>query len=141
MNSEILQIVRTGLDDRIGPLLAARKAAIRPVKGWLRTVRSALDLTQGFVAEKLQIKRQALAQMEDAEVRGAITLGSLERAANAMDCDLVYFIVPREGSAPTFSELARRHDPDFRHLRASEHSMSLEGQAVGDLEAPPPKNP
>jgi predicted DNA-binding mobile mystery protein A len=137
----MLQIVSNGLDGRIEPLLAARGAAVRPVKGWLRTVRSALNLTQGFVAEKLHIKRQALAQLEDAEVRGAITLGSLERAANAMDCDLVYFIVPRESSAPTFSELARRYDPHFRHLRASEHSMSLEGQAVGDLEAPPPATP
>ena len=141
MNSEMLQIVREGLDDRIGPLLAARKVAIRPAKGWLRTVRSALDLTQDFVAQKLQIKRQAFAQMEDAEVRGAITLGSLERAANAMDCDLVYFVVPRESSAQTFTELARRLDPAFRHLRASEHSMALEGQGVGDLEPAPPPLP
>ena len=47
-----------------------------------------------------------------------------------MDCDLVYYLVPR---ARSFGELATRLDPAFAHLQASEHSMALEGQAVGDL--------
>lgn len=61
---------------------------------------------------------------------------SLQRAAEAMDCDLVYYLVPR---AKSFGELATRLDPAFAHLQASEHSMALEGQAVGDL--PPAKTP
>lgn len=51
-----------------------------------------------------------------------------------MDCDLVYYLVPR---ATSFGELATRLDPTFGYLQASEHSMALEGQAVGDL--PPPR--
>ncbi len=51
-----------------------------------------------------------------------------------MDCDLVYFIVPKSGTAKSFSELAQQKDPGLRHLHASEHSMALEDQAVGDLD-------
>jgi hypothetical protein len=50
-----------------------------------------------------------------------------------MECEVVYFVVPRAGVAETFAELAARHDPARVHLAATEHSMALEGQAVGDL--------
>ena len=143
MKPEMRNIVRTGLDERIGPLLVAQKAALRPVKGWLRTVRSAVGLTQGYVAKRLHIQRQALAHLEKSEERGSISIRSLERAANAMDCDLVYFIVPRSSSAKSFAELAQQKDPGLRHLRASEHSMALEDQAIGDTatrEGNPPQD-
>jgi predicted DNA-binding mobile mystery protein A len=110
---------------------------MRPAKGWLRAVRSALGLSQDFVAKKLGTKRQAFTQMEAAELRGAISLRSLERAAEAMGCELVYFIVPRRASGDSFAELAREFDPAFKHLQASEHSMALEGQEVGDLRQKP----
>ena len=71
--------------------------------------------------------------LESSEARGSISLSSLTRAADAMDCELVYFLVPRDAVAKTFGELALRHDPAMKHLHASEHSMALEGQAVGDL--------
>jgi len=58
-----------------------------------------------------------------------------------MDCELVYFVVPRAGVADTFTALAAQHDPDRAHLIATEHSMSLEGQAVGDLTPPRPTSP
>jgi len=51
--------------------------------------------TQSTVAEKLGIKRQAYANFETGEVRSTISLASLRRAAQAMDCELVYHLVPR----------------------------------------------
>ena len=76
--------------------------------------------------------KQAYAQFERGETKGTLSLGSLQRAAEAMQCDLVYYLVPR---ARSLGELATRLDPNFVHLQASEHSMALEGQAVGDLPA------
>lgn len=133
MNSDVIQILRNGLDRRIEALNQARASAQRPARGWLRAVREAVGLGQKDVAVKMGVKRQSYAQMETAEQRSSITLGSLQRAAEAMGCELVYFVVPREAIAPNFSELARHYDPAFHHLKASEHSMALEGQAVGDL--------
>jgi len=74
------------------------------------------------------VKRQSFAQFEVAEERGSISIASLRRAAGAMDCELVYFLLPREPVAGTFVELARVHDPALRHLGATEHSMGLKGQ-------------
>jgi hypothetical protein len=58
-----------------------------------------------------------------------------------MDCELVYFLVPRREMARTFAELAQEHDPVFQQLKKSEHSMALEGQAVGDLKKPRKESP
>jgi len=133
MKSDVMKILRHGLEQRLGPLKEARASAQRPARGWLRAVREAIGVSQEVVAKKLTIKRQSYAQLETAEARGSITIASLQRAAEALDCELVYFIVPRETIAGTYSELAQLHDPLFKHLQASEHSMALEGQAVGDL--------
>lgn len=136
MKKEIAQIILRGLDQRIPGLRAAQTDAQRPARGWLRAVRTVAGLKQDQIARKLGVRRQSYADSEAAEARGAISLGSIQRAAHAMGCELVYFIVPRETVARTYGELAQVHDPMFKHLQASEHSMALENQAVGDL---PPK--
>jgi predicted DNA-binding mobile mystery protein A len=133
MKAEMNDIVRRGLEQRLGPLKEAQTMALRPARGWLRAVRDAVGLSQEDVARKLGTKRQSYAQLETAEARGAISLASLQRAAEVMDCELVYFIVPRETIARTYSELAQIHDPAFRPLPAGEHSVALEGEAVADL--------
>ena len=133
MNASISSIIRTGLDERLVSLKPARAGSLKPANGWLRAVRTAVGYSQDQVAKKLGIKRQSYAQLETAEQRGSISLTSLGRAAEAMDCELVYFIAPRETIARTYSELAQIHDPMFKHLQASEHSMALEDQAVGDI--------
>jgi hypothetical protein len=75
------------------------------------------------------VKRQSYAQFENSEERGAISVASLRRAAESMDCDLVYYLVPRASKARTFAGLAEIHDPMARHLSATEQSMRIEGQA------------
>jgi predicted DNA-binding mobile mystery protein A len=104
--------------------------AATPARGWLRAVREALGVTQVEVAAKVGVKRQSYAQFETAEERGSISLASMRRAAGAMDCDFLYFVVPREAVARTFTELARVHDPMAGHLKATEHSISLTGGAA-----------
>jgi transcriptional regulator with XRE-family HTH domain len=87
-----------------------------------------MGLSQGDVASKMAVKRQSLAQFEVAEEQGSISLASLGRAAEAMDCELVYFIVPRGEADRTFSDLARSHDPTAFHADATAHSMALKGR-------------
>lgn len=133
MKSSLQSVLVAGLDARIPALRPAQESALKPARGWLRAVRMVLGFGQGQVAKKIAMTRQSYADLEAAEQRGAISLNSLQRAAEAMDCELVYFIVPRETVARTYSELAQHHDPMFKHLQATEHSMALENQAVGDL--------
>jgi hypothetical protein len=84
------------------------------------------------------MSRQAYAELEASEKKRAISLKSLEKAAEAMDCELIYFVVPRTSIASTFAELARIHDPLLKHLRKTEHSMMLEGQAECTTDILPP---
>lgn len=122
------KLILTGLDERLPSLLAAAPDAVRPVHGWLRAVRQGLGLSQAEVARRLEVHRSAVDQFESAEKRRAITLASLERSARALGCELVYFLVPRDGES--FADLADAHDPRRQHLPATEHSMALEDQAV-----------
>ena len=132
MDPKIRAIILDGLEERIGVLNAARAPADRPAKGWLRAVREAIGLTQGQVAAKVGVKRQSFAQFEAAEEHGSISLGSLRRAAAAMECELVYFIVPKGPVDRTFRDLAQVHDPAAMHLRATEHTMALKGSSIPD---------
>ena len=111
MKIAVRDIVLKGLNDQIGPLLSARAAVRRPVHGWLRAIRESTALTQAGLATKLGLSRQSYAALETSEARGAISLNSLQRAAGAMDCEVVYFLVPRPGVADTFSALAAHHEP------------------------------
>lgn len=107
----------------------------RPVHGWLAAVRNALGLSRAAVAASLKVTPAAVQDYEKAEKADAITLATLRRVAGAMDCELVIALVPRNGL--TFAQLAARRDPDFAHLRATEHSMALEAQASNDLPPAP----
>jgi predicted DNA-binding mobile mystery protein A len=130
-------IVREGLDKRLPQLQKAKESAVRPTRGWLRAVREAIGAKQDAVAKRMGVKRQSYARLEATEARGAISLSSLQKAADAMDCDVIYYLVPKPEVAANYIELAKRHDPAFKHLKAAEHSMALEDQAVGDLKPKP----
>jgi len=131
--SAINAIVRKGLDERLPILRKTSASAIRPSRGWLRAVREAIGARQEAIAKKMGVQRQSYARIENTEAQGSISLTSLQKAAEAMDCEVVYYLVPRESVAKSYAELAEKHDPKIKHLRASEHSMALEDQAVGDL--------
>lgn len=113
----------------------ATRPILRPIHGWLAAVRNALGLTRASVAATLKVTPSAVQDYEKAEKADAITLATLRRVAAAMDCELIVALVPKNGL--TFSQLAARRDPDFAHLRATEHSMALEAQASHDLPPSP----
>jgi predicted DNA-binding mobile mystery protein A len=108
-----------------------------PTKGWLRAVRQALGLKQSQMAKKLGMRQQAYANIEAREQKGTVAIETLRRAAGALDCDMVYVLVPKKAVAPTFSELAAKYDSDLAMRKATEHSMALEGQERRDIS---PKN-
>jgi hypothetical protein len=80
----------------------------------------------------MAVKRQSYAQFEAAEERGTLSVASLGRAAEAMGCELVYFIVPRHSVARSYAELAQIHNPAAMHLKATDHSMALKGPGAPD---------
>jgi predicted DNA-binding mobile mystery protein A len=110
-------------------------AATKPTRGWLRAARKALHMTQRQMAQRLGMKQQAYASIEVREQSERVSLETLRRAAGALDCDLVYALVPKKAIAATFADLSAKYDPDLGLRKATEHSMALEGQ-VPRLPAP-----
>ena len=86
----------------------------RPTTGWIRAVRDALGLTLSDVAQRLKVTPPAIRSFEQAEAEDRITLGSLRRTADAMGCDLIYALVPRQDSPvpPTVSKSVRESVPE-----------------------------
>jgi predicted DNA-binding mobile mystery protein A len=110
-------------------------------RGWLRAVREALELSLEEVSKKTSMSRQNINQLEQSEASGKITLDSLRRLADAMDCNLVYAIVPRDKTfAALANQVARRKSQlkeDRARRRATklieavDQTMALEGQSTG----------
>jgi len=63
--------------------------------GWLRAAREALLISSDVAAEKLKISGPGYLKLEKMETAGNITLETLKKAAEALDCELVYAIRPR----------------------------------------------
>ncbi|MEO8620655.1 MAG: mobile mystery protein A [bacterium] len=116
----------------------------RPRDGWIAALREAFDMTVRQFAERLGVSPSNVVRMEQRERDDAITLGTLRRAADALDCDLVYAIVPRiaresDASGQLLDGViqARARDVAAAQLGRVAHTMALEDQAVSyaDLRA------
>lgn len=104
----------------------------RPTKGWLRAIREATGITVSETAKRMGRAPSLVIQQEHAEADYRITLRSLREAANALGCQLVYALVPKNGSIHELAE-ERARGKATENVRAVEHSMALEDQAVGGV--------
>jgi len=102
----------------------------RPHKGWIRAIRDALGMSSTELAARIGVSQQRVSQMEHSEVQETITLETLRRAANALDCDLVYVLEPRTSLEEAVREQA--HKKAARHLAPLAHHSRLEDQALTD---------
>jgi predicted DNA-binding mobile mystery protein A len=102
-----------------------------PDRGWLHAVRQALGMTTRQLASSVGVSQAAVTDAERSEARGDITLATLRRYAEALDCELVYALVPRQPLEDTIEQRAERIARD--QVSRVRHSMSLENQATGDV--------
>jgi predicted DNA-binding mobile mystery protein A len=119
---------RRHLDRRFIAMGAAKVELAVPVKGWIRAIREGLGMTAAQLAARLGVSRSSVFDIENAEVRGAIQISSLKRAAEAMDCTLVYGLVPNDSLEGFLRRQARQVASD--HLKPVEQTMLLENQSL-----------
>jgi len=127
MRSEDRATARRQLDKRLCAL-ANEEALIRPSRGWVKAIREALGMTTAQLAKRLGVSQPRAVMIEKAEATGSITLESLERAAQALDCRLVYALVPRKSLDTLVEE--RAHLLAQKRLESASHTMALEAQGV-----------
>ncbi|MCC4293842.1 mobile mystery protein A [Brevundimonas aurantiaca] len=119
-------LARKHLDKQLSEIRLG--AFSKPPKGWLRAVRDALGLTTRQLAERMNKAQPSITALEKNEATESITLKSLREAAEALDCQLVYAIVPKDSLDATVRKQARKAAE--ARLRRINHTMSLEAQGV-----------
>jgi predicted DNA-binding mobile mystery protein A len=132
MRIEFRNLRQKQLDRALQPFRAARRTS-RPTGGWIRALRQALGVSSGELARRLGTSRQLPLQLEKSEAEGRITLKSLRAVAQALDCELVYALVPKTDTLEELIEDRARAEAKKRVLGV-EHSMALENQAVGRVD-------
>jgi predicted DNA-binding mobile mystery protein A len=128
VQSSSKQIARDHLDDRLDDLRGV--VGQRPHAGWIRATRDALGMSGTELARRMGIAPQTLAQIEKNETSGSIRLETLERAARALNADLVYAVVPRIPLQQMVESQAR--DKARSQIGPIAHHSRLEDQALPD---------
>jgi len=107
------KLIREQLDvslQRFRPLLNVPA----PQKGWIRAI------------------RQAVARIEKGELEGSVTIKTMRRIAECLDCVFVYGFVPRTSLEETVARQAKY--VATQRLAQASQTMSLENQALSKKE-------
>jgi predicted DNA-binding mobile mystery protein A len=114
MEKETRERMRERLDEALYAFRLGRTAA-GEVRGWVRTVRQVLEIPAVEFARRLGMCREEVYRLEKSEEGAHIQLDTLRRAAEALDCELVYALMPQRGTLGEMAaaeraarELARR---------------------------------
>jgi predicted DNA-binding mobile mystery protein A len=118
---------RSHLDERFQELGAVTRY-VPPVRGWIKAIRAALGMTTAQLAKRLGVRQPSVVAIEQSEAKGTIELATLRRVAEALDCTLVYALVPNK----PLEAIVRDRAGAFARRRREpvEHSMLLEDQQV-----------
>ncbi|MBS0365510.1 MAG: mobile mystery protein A [Proteobacteria bacterium] len=100
-----------------------------PREGWVRSLRQSLGMSMRSFSRRIGFKEPAsVKELERNERAGTITLQTLKRAAEALDADLVYAIVPRKALRETVR--ARAREVARARVAPIAKSMALEAQGL-----------
>ena len=89
-------------------------------------------MTAAQLAARLKVSQPRVFALEKDEVRGALTLETLSRAAQALDCTFVYVLVPNASLEKMVSERARKKVAE--QLARVNHTMKLEAQELSNAD-------
>jgi predicted DNA-binding mobile mystery protein A len=123
---------RAHLDERFKKIEPVSLYAA-PVRGWIKAVREALGMTTAQLAKRLKVKQPSVVALEQSEAKGTIELATLRRVAEALDCTLIFALVPRKPLEAMVRDRARTFAR--RRRQPVEHSMLLEDQKVKEQDA------
>jgi len=117
---------RTALDARLRDRQV--RSLVAPPRGWVRAIRDALGMSSRQLAARMNVSQPAITQLERSEAAGAIQLNTLRRAADALDCELVYALVPRV----SLDDTVRKRATEIARAQVGnvDRTMRLEGQGL-----------
>jgi predicted DNA-binding mobile mystery protein A len=109
-------------------LFASLKKVAMPPTGWIKAIRTAIGMSLQQLGNKLSVSKQAVLDMEKREKEGSVTIKSLKEIARAMDMELVYGFVPKDGSLDALIE-KKATELATQIVMRTANTMKLEDQA------------
>ena len=104
-----------------------------PPKGWIRAIRDAIGMSARQLANRQGVSQQAIARIEREERIGSVTIKTMDRIAENLDCIFVYGFVPRTSLEETVVQQAKK--VATQRLGRASQTMILENQAVDKEES------
>jgi predicted DNA-binding mobile mystery protein A len=124
---------RQVLNKKLERFFELKDLFVRPPLGWLKAVRESLGLSTTQLAKRLDLAQSTVAELETREKKGNVSIEMLQRTAKAMDCELVYVILPKNKSLDKILELRARRAAE-KIISNVSHSMKLEDQETSKQE-------
>ena len=123
----LLEIRRRQLDRQLDSYREMTQAS-GSAKGWVRAIREGLGLSGVQLAKRLRVSPASVSELEKGEVARTVSLATLEKAAHAMGCRLVYALVPEKRLEETVQDRARF--VAGRRMAQVSQTMRLENQEL-----------
>jgi len=114
------------LESKIKVYVPITKVAVPPT-GWIKAVRLGLGMTLQQLANRISVSKQSVLEMEQREKDGSISLKLLRESARALDMELVYGFVPKDGSLDALIEHKAR-ELAIKIVNRTSNTMKLEDQ-------------
>tara|TARA_R110002050_G_scaffold244268_1_gene380853 strand:- start:10329 stop:10790 length:462 start_codon:yes stop_codon:yes gene_type:complete len=102
-----------------------------PPKGWINAIRTTINMTRDQMAVKLGLTKGAIQKIEEREASGQITINKLRATGKALDMQLVYGFVPKDGSIENLISLKAKTLAKQIVLRTNQN-MQLEDQGISE---------
>lgn len=96
----------------------------KPPQGWLKTIREFFGMTTTQLAKRLGVAQSRIVNLEKNEKNTKIS--TMERIADALNCDFVYAFIPRENIDNIIYNQAKKKA--LKILNKVNTNMNLENQ-------------
>ena len=119
------------VDKKLTKWLGLRTESI-PRSGWLKAIRGSLGISSSQLAHLMGIHQANVTRLEKREAKGTASFESINQAAQAMNCKVIYAVVP-DNKYQSLEDLMTEKSDDLaqRTLKKIEHTMELEKQSSG----------
>lgn len=127
MNYWDKKLVREQLDQKLKKFLLFNDS-IQPTKGWIKTIREALNMSSTELAKRAKIHQSRISRIEEAEVSGDLKLSTLNKMADGLGMKFVYGFIPNKSMEDMMYQQARRIA--LKRMNRVSHTMKLEAQEL-----------
>jgi predicted DNA-binding mobile mystery protein A len=125
MKTNLNSLAMTQIERRLDSLREIKGKTIVS-NGWIKFIRKAMGLSSTDLAKLSNLSPRTVTQAERREIEGKISLSTLKKMAEAMECELVYSLVPKASVRDTIKNKAKAKA--IKRLKEAGLHMKLEAQ-------------